>query len=364
MGQRLYLGLVHLLRLVWDLSKPLLLRLWPRLSRGDAAAPDVELASNKNNNNNNAAPEPLPLPREAAHATADSFIDALQYERVANLASRYNGGTPCHVLYHLCGSFNACFFVEFAECRTRWTVRVPIEPSLHKPWEKLQSEVATLNYIRAHTTIPVPVVHAFGRDAVLTNNESQCQIFLISSMIPGRPLTDPVMEILYQADDATKKQFFLQLIDYLAQLRGLTFPKPGSLMLTTSEEPLLGAPLSIIADEHRSELPSMTTATEYMRAQHQLLTQDVATPEPKFSEDDYRYELFALHTMREQFDQFIQEPLEAGPFILHHPDMQPCNIIVDDDLKIQGIIDWEFTHTVPLQLFTPPLWTPARRDCA
>lgn len=42
------------------------------------------------------------------------------------------------------GSFNVCFFVEFSADEPKWVVRVPIEPAVNNPWDKLLSEVTTM----------------------------------------------------------------------------------------------------------------------------------------------------------------------------------------------------------------------------
>jgi hypothetical protein len=42
--------------------------------------------------------------------------------------------------------------------------------------------------------------------------------------------------------------------------------------------------------------------------------------------------------------------------VLTHTDLRPTNIIVDENLQIQGIIDWEWASTVPRQFFLPPTW--------
>lgn len=44
------------------------------------------------------------------------------------------------------GSFNVCFFVEFDQDGPQWIVRVPIEPAVVNPWDKLLSEVTTIQY--------------------------------------------------------------------------------------------------------------------------------------------------------------------------------------------------------------------------
>lgn len=42
------------------------------------------------------------------------------------------------------GSFNVCFSVAFDQEEPEWVVRIPIEPALDDPWNKLLSEVSTL----------------------------------------------------------------------------------------------------------------------------------------------------------------------------------------------------------------------------
>lgn len=39
-----------------------------------------------------------------------------------------------------------------------------------------------------------------------------------------------------------------------------------------------------------------------------------------------------------------------GPFPLIHPDFALWNVVVDDDYKILGVIDWEFAHSGPWEM--------------
>ena len=43
----------------------------------------------------------------------------------------------------------------------------------------------------------------------------------------------------------------------------------------------------------------------------------------------------------------------SGPFILKHIDLHWQNILLDKDCTVNGIIDWEWAHTVPADSFTP-----------
>ena len=46
---------------------------------------------------------------------------------------------------------------------------------------------------------------------------------------------------------------------------------------------------------------------------------------------------------------------DHGPFPLFHPDFGHNNILVDDDYKIVGVIDWEHTRSVPWECIYFPL---------
>lgn len=46
--------------------------------------------------------------------------------------------------------------------------------------------------------------------------------------------------------------------------------------------------------------------------------------------------------------------LDSGPFALMHGYFRPPNLIMNDNLDILAVIDWEWSPVVPLQLFIPP----------
>jgi len=80
---------------------------------------------------------------DKAHKARARFIDSIDPETILRLASSYHNGDPCETFRppeH--GSYNVCFFVEFADAR--WVVRLPIPDRV--PWidEKLEVEIATM----------------------------------------------------------------------------------------------------------------------------------------------------------------------------------------------------------------------------
>ncbi|KND90594.1 hypothetical protein TOPH_04865 [Tolypocladium ophioglossoides CBS 100239] len=298
----------------------------------------------------------FPTTDDQDHEIKEEFIESLDPDAVCALASRYNNGKPCQVVNKDSGSFNVCFFVKFDQDEPEWIVRVAIETSLDNPWDKLLSEVTTIQYLERNTRIPVPHVRAHGRNAKLTKSGSGTQVFLIADRIPGEPLDK---KRLIEAEEEHRRNFYSQLIDILAELRKLEFPSIGSLMPNPngSPHPVLGPVMPMSAATLRlPPLPILSSAKEYMRHQFGLVLEFFLRPVRDFDINDIRREMFALHHMERIFQQVIDPQLDEGPFVLNHLDLRSANTIVDENLRIQGIIDWEFTSTIPLQVFTPPSW--------
>jgi hypothetical protein len=66
--------------------------------------------------------------------------------------------------------------------------------------------------------------------------------------------------------------------------------------------------------------------------------------------------LYHLHLFREFAQQWVDPNLDHGPFVLVHGDFSASNLVVNDDLSIAAILDWEWSRVVPRQFFGPPLW--------
>lgn len=73
---------------------------------------------------------------------------------------------------------------------------------------------------------------------------------------------------------------------------------------------------------------------------------------PRIAED----EAFCFRKIKVALPQSLDSALDNGPFLLSHTDLRETNIIVDDELNITGIIDWEWSAVIPRQLFMPPTW--------
>ncbi len=204
--------------------------------------------------------------------------------------------------------------------------------------------------------IPLPRVHAYGRDARLTKTGAGTQMYLIADFIPGEPLDK---KLLVEASQEHRRNFYSGLIDVFTELRRLEFPLIGSLMPDpySSPDPVLGPVISMSAATlRRPPQRTFASAKDYMTYQFSLISAFFSPPVCDHTVDDIKQEVFALYGMEPMFRQIIDPQLDKGPFVLNHLDLRNTNIVVDENLRIQGIIDWEFTSTVPRQVFTPPSW--------
>jgi aminoglycoside phosphotransferase (APT) family kinase protein len=119
------------------------------------------------------------------------------------------------------GRNHEAFAVTLAD-GTCLILRVSITiPSRHLPHFKTASEVATMNYVRQHTSIPVPRVLAwYSHLENPVGNE-----YILMTAIEGSSL----LETLSSMSLADKTAVLDQIIDYQHQLDDLNFDMYGSL---------------------------------------------------------------------------------------------------------------------------------------
>ena len=154
------------------------------------------------------------------------------------------------------GAFNAGIKMVFSDS-TAWMVRFPRYGMVCEDYmdEKVAIEVSALNIIHNTTTIPVPIVRAWGPAA---SNSLGLGPFIMMDFISGVSLSsllqDPNAErpsrvIRDDLSDSDIEVIYRQLANFLLQLFKLNFDRIGSLPSpqTTSQSPLLLRPLTFKA---------------------------------------------------------------------------------------------------------------------
>ncbi|KAI1502721.1 phosphotransferase family protein [Biscogniauxia marginata] len=301
------------------------------------------------------------------------------YRAVGNFILKYRDGQPELMHIAVKGGYNVVYRLEYKD-GTSAIMRIPIKGVVPFPDEKVQYEVATMRYVAANTTIPVPHVYHYGTaaenptglgpfiimDYIEHHQNMSRELLDQESAIDKRPILDP------NISEEKLEFLYAQMANILLQLSTLKFPRIGSLVekkgensISVNGRPLIEnmSDLVVHTNMPASILPSQTyaSADEWYRAladmhMAQLTFQRNDAVE---DEDDARDK----YTARQLFRNLAAEKrlmpnpsnLDDG-FRLFSEDFRPANVLLDKDLRVVGVIDWEFAYAAPAQFSFDPFW--------
>lgn len=110
-----------------------------------------------------------------------------------------------------------------------------------------------------------------------------------------------------------------------------------------------------IQNFHHDEMGQLALANTYskmllsIRYNAFLKSRNAVTTEMGL-ETLYNHFLFS-----KQAQDWVDRSLDKGPSALIHGDFHAGNISVDDEMRLLGLIDWEWSRVEPVQYFIPPL---------
>ncbi|KAJ2992102.1 hypothetical protein NUW58_g2287 [Xylaria curta] len=283
------------------------------------------------------------------------------YRAVGNLILKYKKGQAELMHSVIKGGYNVVYRLEYKDGSSA-VMRVPIKGVVPFPDEKVRYEVATMRYVAANTTIPVPHVYHYGTTA---DNPIGLGPFIIMDYIEhhqnmSRELLDPErapdQRPILNPDIGEEKLEFLysQIANILLQLSSLKFPRIGSLVereggTSTSVEgrPLIANMNDLVVHTNApaSILPSQTytSADEWYRALADMhITQLVFQHNDAVEDEDDARDKYVA---RQLFRKLAAERRLA-------PELES-----DGGPPGRRVIDWEFAYAAPAQFsFDPPWW--------
>lgn len=241
-----------------------------------------------------------------------------------------------------------------------------------------------MRYVAANTTIPVPKIYHYGTAA---ENPTRLGPFIIMDYIDhyrtmSDALNDPILgpdeSHVLDVDISEQKLEFLyrQMANIILQLSTISFPQIGSLVqdedgsFSISGRPLTQNMNSLVefAGVIPSLLPSQqhyTSTTWYSAMADMHLAQiTFQHNDAVLDEEDARDKYVARQLFRRLassgqlalgFDSEKQHHFEST-FRLFAEDLHPSNVLIDRDLRVVGVIDWEFTYAGPAQFSIDPPW--------
>lgn len=192
---------------------------------------------------------------------------------------------------------------------------------------KDESEVATIRYLKQHTSLPVPEIY----DQDLDPDNEVGAAFVLMERLPGRPLHRSWDGLTL--DD--KKRVLSQIASVIVQLGSLRFDRIGCL---TADG--IGP---IINDCYKSPQGPFNSTLDYLQS---FVSVD-SVESPKLAH------LFGqIHAELANFMSGSNGPYHEPPFAMIHADFDAQNMLFVDSpdgsgLKFSGLIDFEYAHTGP-----------------
>lgn len=286
------------------------------------------------------------------------------------------------------GAFNKLYLVSYAGSSTSYIFRVSLPVY---PFFKTESEAATLNYVHANTSIPVPRVFAWDSSP---DNELGFE-WILMEKLAGAPLLDVWRKIewkrklvLIESLAGLVNQLGNPKFDHIGSLyfksasrdfngdrenKGAggdtpenqddTFLAEEGVRLTADNASLMEFAIGSIFSpifylDNRLYLPGnrgpYRCASEWLRAEIEMQLRWVKRGRiegDRSYANDFEKEAPEIETECHRFLQIIptvfRDEQDSG-YRLHHADLNLANILVDPkSFEITGIVDWELINIVP-----------------
>ncbi|KAH7240285.1 kinase-like domain-containing protein [Fusarium redolens] len=274
-----------------------------------------------------------------------SLNKATIYRDIANFITMHRPGKAVELHGPIKGGYNVFYRLEYDD-ESSIALRIP-SPATRFPDEKVRYEVATMRYVAANTTITVPKIYHWG-----TSQENPLGLgpFMIMEYIENettlsQALNNPTLDptdshsLDPNISDARLEFLYRQMANIILQLSTLSFPEIGSLVENDERNiSLCGRPLM----QNMNSILDLTGSLE--------------------NEDDARDKYVARQLFRNlasegRLDSKSSNDDYGTSFRLFSEDLRPSNVLIDKDLKVVGVIDWEFAYAAPAEFsFDSPWW--------
>ncbi|KAG5979932.1 hypothetical protein E4U55_004555 [Claviceps digitariae] len=299
-------------------------------------------------------------------AEIDRLRSMINDVAVCELASGLNGGRSCSIEHSpkvgpdaLMGNANYHARIRFHDGSLSWLLRVPRVASFDAGLPDslaeylILSEYSTLKFLE---TTAVPAPRAFGYGVRSSGSDHDVGVsFLLMEELPGKPWTGdgPCGS---NATEDEKAKVWGAVAEILAELAKHPFPKAGSLCFqsTNIEVSAVASDRFVVLTPEGPFDNSLTYYTAFAEQYLALIADgQLYTEYPVDAYLTYRF-------LKDNAAQLVQESVEGRRenFFLKHVDDKGDHLLVDENLNVTGIIDWQMARVVPLrEAFGPSIVT-------
>ncbi|KAI4672360.1 uncharacterized protein J4E78_000861 [Alternaria triticimaculans] len=274
------------------------------------------------------------------------------------------------------GSYNICLVVKL-NAKPTYVIRFPQPGTTAACFldEKVRNEVQVMDLLR-ETTIPIPKVYSWG---LTSDSPSQLGPYVIMEYVKGKPLIEELrrptktddgveMELWKNLGNPRVLHAYSQIADYLLQIHQLDFNAAGGLRMSSSDQ-WVASERPVTDNMNILARNILNYPTEYFP------TTSISSPKAYFEQladqhlahlhtqrnavenrEDARRCFIARHRLKQSIDQYLLTDTETSPLKLYCWDLRPSNILVDDDLNVKAVLDFEFCNALPAQFAHDPPW--------
>ena len=317
-------------------------------------------------------PESSPFSDDESDPRLETTTAAVNWNAITSIACRLLEVSDCRWGSQLSGGYNIVRFLHMDDKNgTELVVRVPFQPE--EGWNaenskliasRMSSEVATMQYLSAHTSIPVPrIIH----HSVEVDSNGIGSPYIIMTKVEGIALSS----IWDDMEDSKREIVLRQVVDILLELASQRFDKIGMLFRQENHTdptnawyivPYIGPPDETTV---HSLSKTFTSVIDYWLDYSN--TQLKSIYDTRFGDDAKIFEYSQTWFLRSLIPALYDPSLDIAGFPLSPVDFHSQNImIVDADTspRISGVIDWEFSRThgtssfaqYPFFIVDHPLW--------
>ena len=315
-------------------------------------------------------PESSPYDDES-DSCAEATIAAVDWNVIASITCKLLEVSDCRWGDQLCGGYNVVRFLHIDDKNsTVLVVRVPYRPE--EGWtaqnskifaSRLSSEVATMQYVRAHTSIPIPrVIH----HCVEVDSGGVGSPYMIMTKVDGVTL----YSIWDDMEDSKREIVLRQVVDILLELASQRFDKVGMLFqqeghTDTKNSWYIMPYIGPSTPDDKALSKTFTSVVDYWLAFSNAKLKTVC--DRRFGQSTKIFEYNTRWFLRSLIPSLYDPSLDIAGFPLFPGDFHSQNImIVDADTspRISAVIDWEFSCThgtssfsqYPLFIVDHPAW--------
>jgi len=273
------------------------------------------------------------------------------WDALLDIAKRLSGDPTCGYQgdFHA-GGRHIVRRVELPEKGKLWIARVPTIPASIGSGEDgrwwtseerftMESEIATMKFIAQTTDIPVPKV--FGYKTCIDGNPVKLP-YLLMQCIEGNILFD--LGGPNVLTDEQRAKIRMSIASIQCKLAGAPLSRLGRLVL----KPNGGIDIGPLPAAFGFGGPFRSTADYFL---------SWAGYNTDFR-NSHRLRDPSLRRAAESFPRRLKSAIEtlipaghSSSYPILHPDFLMHNILLSDEHEIVGVIDWEYAHSVPIEVF-------------